>query len=80
MHDTSLLQLAMGEHEQCYRVSVLSNASLSEHGVCCREQAGERLVAWETVQKAIAAEVGEPEGVRTIVERMLPLISEWLAG
>lgn len=67
MHDMSLLQLATSGHAQCYRVSVLCDASLSEQGICHREPGGDRLLAWETIQTALAGEVGEPEGVRTIV-------------
>lgn len=67
MHDTSLFQLANGGHEQCYRVSVLCDASASERGICHQEPGGDRLLAWESVQVALAGEVGEPEGVRTIV-------------
>ena len=31
------------------------------------EPDGFRLLAWGTIQKALASEVGEPEGVRTII-------------
>ena len=67
MHDTSLLQFARSGHEQFYRVSVLFDASPSDQGICHREPGGNTLVAWDAIQTALAGEVGEPEGVRTIV-------------
>jgi hypothetical protein len=67
MRDTSLLELATSSHEQCYRVSVLSDARANDHGICHRQMDGFRLLSWETIQRALAGEVGEPEGVRTIV-------------
>ncbi|MFP8881928.1 MAG: hypothetical protein VCE43_21875 [Myxococcota bacterium] len=67
MHDTSLLQLAASTHERCYRVSVLSEASPSEQGIRYRQLGGFRMLEWGMVQTALAGEVGEPEGVRTII-------------
>jgi hypothetical protein len=67
MRDTSLLQLATSGHEQCYRVSVLPDASSSELGIRYRQPGGFRMLEWKMVQTALAGEVGEPEGVRTIV-------------
>jgi hypothetical protein len=50
-----------------YRVEVLSEARPTEAGVVHRS--GERtvLLEWCRVRRAVAAEVGEPQGVRTIV-------------
>ncbi len=50
-----------------YRVRLLGDPRLSEGGVSYREGDGRKLLAWAAVQRAIAAEVGEPQGVRTIV-------------
>ena len=51
----------------CYRVRLLGDPRLAEGGVSHREGDGRLLLAWAAVQRAIAAEVGEPQGVRTIV-------------
>ncbi len=67
MRDTSLLQLATSGHEQCYRVSVLVDAGASDQGICFRERGGLQLLEWASIETALAGEVGEPEGVRTIV-------------
>jgi len=67
MNDTSLFQLANSEHEQCYRVSVLSEASPSEQGIRYRGPDGTQMLPWRTIQAALAGEVGEHEGVRTII-------------
>ena len=67
MRDTSLLQLATSGHEQCYRVSVLSDASPSEQGIRYRESREFQLLEWSTIHTALAGEVGEPEGVRIII-------------
>lgn len=50
-----------------YRVTLLPEAELSETGLVHREGAASRVLEWSRVQRALAAEVGEPEGVRTIV-------------
>jgi hypothetical protein len=50
-----------------YRVEFLREIRLSAGGVLHRTAAGERLLRWEEVRFAVAAEVGEPEGVRAIV-------------
>jgi len=50
-----------------YRVELLQAARPVPDGVLHRVGDGERLVRWDEVRFAVAAEVGEPEGVRTIV-------------
>lgn len=67
MNDTSLFQLADSEREQCYRVSVLSEASPSEQGIHYRGPNGSQLLPWRRIRTALAGEVGEHEGVRTII-------------
>ena len=50
-----------------YRVELLRETRLVGDGVLHATPAGERLLRWDEVRFAIAAEVGEPEGVRAIV-------------
>jgi hypothetical protein len=50
-----------------YRVEVLAWAEVAAGGVRFREGAEGRLLAWERVLHALAAHVGEPEGVSTVV-------------
>lgn len=51
-----------------YRVSVLTAAEATDAGIAYRDDAGgPSQLSWTEVQFALAAEVGEPEGVRTIV-------------
>ncbi len=50
-----------------YRVEVLAGARPTAEGVDCGDDASIRLIHWSRVRRAMAAEVGEPQGVRTIV-------------
>ncbi len=50
-----------------YRVELLAGARPTEEGVVCGDDASIRLVPWSRVRRAMAAEVGEPQGVRAIV-------------
>ncbi len=50
-----------------YRVELLAGARPTEEGVVFGDDASTRLVRWSRVRRAMAAEVGEPQGVRTIV-------------
>ena len=54
-----------------YRVRLLGDPRVVEGGVSHRDGDGPQLLAWAAVQRAIAAEVGEPQGVRTIVFDLL---------
>jgi hypothetical protein len=67
MRDTSLLKLAFEGHSGRYRVQVLSNAELCEGGISYGDPADPSLVDWAAIRWALAAEVGEPEGVLTII-------------
>jgi hypothetical protein len=49
-----------------YRVHLLPGAKPTERGVLYRRGSERFLLAWGRVECAFAAEVGEPEGVRTI--------------
>ncbi len=57
--------------ELSYPARLLERPEVTAEGVC-HDQGGERiLLAWSAVHWAIAAEVGEPEGIRTIVFDLL---------
>jgi hypothetical protein len=66
-----------GELRTRYRVRLLADAAPTRGGVMHREGEAERLLAWGEVLRASAAEVGEPQGVRTIV---FDLVLELEAG
>jgi hypothetical protein len=55
------------ERRARYRVRLIGPAELCAQGLAYRDGDGEMLVDWGRVENAVAAEVGEPEGVRTIV-------------
>jgi hypothetical protein len=58
---------AAGALSEAYRVELLREIRLAERGIVHRTPEGERTLSWDEVRFAVAAEVGEPEGVRTIV-------------
>ena len=55
------------EHRERYPVRVLERPSLEARGVAHGPDAARELLAWDAVERVLVAEVGEPEGVRTIV-------------
>ena len=60
----------MGEYDgesPRYRVEVLPWAELGLDGIVFREGPGHRTLPWSRILHALAAYVGEPEGVCTIV-------------
>jgi hypothetical protein len=67
MRDTSLLKLAFDGHPGRYRVQLLANPELCVSGIAHGDPANPSLVEWAEVRWALAAEIGEPEGVRTII-------------
>ncbi len=67
MRDASLLQLAARSHQRRYRVEVLPDRKLCERGIAYGDPANRSLLQWPAIQRALAAEVGEPEGVRTVI-------------
>jgi len=77
MRDTSLLQLAADGHRGRYRVQLLSNPVLRESGIAHGDPADPGVVEWPAIRWALAAEVGEPEGVRTII---FDLVVDRLSG
>jgi hypothetical protein len=50
-----------------YRVELLAGVRFEAPGLWCAGEACERLIRWDEIRFATAAEVGEPEGVRAIV-------------
>jgi hypothetical protein len=54
-----------------YRVDVLSDARPTDAGIASRRGDASPLLEWDRVERAFAAEVGEPQGVRTIVFDLL---------
>jgi len=56
-----------GEVQARYAVRLLADARPTPQGLIHRTAAGEQLVSWGRVQYALAAEIGEPQGIRTIV-------------
>ena len=63
-----------------YRVQLLGDPELRAAGVTHREADRRTLLPWSRVEHAIAAEVGEPQGVRTIVFDLVVRESgHWLA-
>ncbi len=77
MRDTSLLQLAFDGHQRRYRVQLLVNPKLCERGIAHGDPANPSVVEWALIRWALAAEIGEPEGVRTII---FDLVVERVSG
>jgi len=50
-----------------YRVEVLYTAEVGEHGILYLNGSRREMLQWASVLHALAAEVGEAEGVRTVV-------------
>jgi hypothetical protein len=67
MRDTSLLELAGDEHQIRYQVQILSDPQVFDCGIEHGEPSERRLLKWSAVLCGLAAEVGEPEGVRAII-------------
>jgi len=67
MRDTSLLQLAVNGRRGRYRVQLLANPEICESGIAHGDPVDPGVVDWTEVRWALAAEVGEPEGVRAII-------------
>lgn len=54
-----------------YRVQLLHDAVAAERGVLHRTDGEDCILDWGRVRRVIAAEVGEPQGVRTVVFDLL---------
>jgi hypothetical protein len=50
-----------------YRAHLLAGAEPTARGLAFRQGEESSLLAWSRVRRAFAAEVGEPEGIRTVV-------------
>ena len=57
---------AASEVPSRYRVHLLPGAKPTERGVLYRRGSEQVLLAWGRVERAVAAQVGEPEGARSI--------------
>jgi hypothetical protein len=55
------------ERRSRYRVRVLEAPSLEAGGIGHGRPDARELLSWDDVERVVVAEVGEPEGVRTIV-------------
>jgi hypothetical protein len=66
MHD-----LAPASKPAVYRLQLLEEPRISGVGIEHGPRLGRELLRWRDVLGAVAAEVGEPEGVRTIVFDLL---------
>jgi len=55
------------EHPRRYRVRLLENPELLESGIAHGDPTNPSIVEWASIDWALAAEIGEPEGVRTII-------------
>lgn len=64
---TGVDALPGGGRRSAYRVELLRGARPAPGGILHAAAGGERLLRWEEIRLAVAAEVGEPEGVRAIV-------------
>jgi len=63
-----------------YRVHLLGDPELCAAGVAHRKGGRRTLLPWSRVEHAIAAEVGEPQGVRTtIFDLVVSKSGGWLA-
>lgn len=56
-----------GEVQARYAVRLLADARPASEGLLHRTADGEQLVDWGDVQYVLAAEIGEPQGIRIIV-------------
>jgi hypothetical protein len=66
-HAASLRMAGLPDAAARYDVEVLSWAEVGDHGVSYVNGRRRETLQWASVLRALAAEVGEPEGVRTVV-------------
>jgi hypothetical protein len=67
MRDASLIDIATLHRAGRYRVELLADAEVCENGVVHGAPGSRERLAWSAIFRAVAAEVGEPEGVRTVI-------------
>jgi hypothetical protein len=67
MSDSYLFLPSRGEVQARYEVRLLADARPTPEGLVHRTVDGEQHVAWSVVKYALAAEIGEPQGIRTIL-------------
>jgi len=63
----SSLFVSSVELQDRYRVDLLDEAELTAEGVEYEREGGRVILRWYEIELALTAEVGEPEGVRTII-------------
>lgn len=66
-----LRPLPDAERRARYRVTLANRPAPHKEGLAYESGGGRGLLPWSTITHVIAAEVGEPEGVRTIVFDLL---------
>lgn len=63
----SSLFVSSAELQSRYRVMVLGEAKITAEGIQYDGDGGRATLPWSEIEIALTAEVGEPEGVRTVV-------------
>jgi len=63
----SSLFVSSVELQDRYRVDLLDEAELTAEGVQYEREGRRGILRWSEIELALTAEVGEPEGVRTII-------------
>lgn len=76
MSDAITFLLSREEIRKRYRVELLAEARLAEAGICHRREGEEQVLAWASVRRVLGAEVGEPQGVRTVIFDLVVEASE----
>jgi hypothetical protein len=67
MRDASLIEVATLHRAERYRVELLANARTCDEGVEHGDPGSPSLLPWGVVVRGLAAEIGEPEGVLTVI-------------
>jgi hypothetical protein len=71
MSDSASARSSCADVASRYRARILSEARPTDAGITYRQGDEFHLLEWSRVERALAAEVGEPQGVRTIVFDLL---------
>jgi len=67
MHRSSAFPPRRDEVASRYSARLVSEARPTPAGLSHRDAGATQVVAWSQVRRALAAEIGEPQGVRTVV-------------
>jgi len=76
MSDSASARSSRADAAPRYRVRILSEARPTAAGIAYRQGDESLLLEWSRVERALAAEGGEPQGVRTIVFDLLVEIDD----